>query len=106
MISNFRDHTANERTFLAWVRTSISIMGFGMATARLSNEKVEVWSEVLMLVAGAIVILFAYLRMHRLRALIAKPELLHHGSMPKDTFLVALVISLFVLLLTFVLHVR
>lgn len=30
MLKNFGDHSANERTFLAWVRTSISIMAFGV----------------------------------------------------------------------------
>lgn len=29
MIKNFADHSANERTFLAWVRTAIAIMAFG-----------------------------------------------------------------------------
>jgi putative membrane protein len=29
MIGNFGDHAANERTFLAWVRTAIAIMAFG-----------------------------------------------------------------------------
>jgi putative membrane protein len=29
MIKNFSDHAANERTFLAWVRTAIAIMAFG-----------------------------------------------------------------------------
>src|SRR5215469_16001503 len=29
MIQNFSDHSANERTFLAWVRTAIAIMAFG-----------------------------------------------------------------------------
>jgi Domain of unknown function (DUF202) len=29
MIKNFGDHSANERTFLAWVRTAIGIMAFG-----------------------------------------------------------------------------
>lgn len=29
------DHLANERTFLAWVRTSIALMGFGVVIARL-----------------------------------------------------------------------
>src|SRR5471032_1043041 len=29
MISNFGDHSANERTFLAWVRTAITVMAFG-----------------------------------------------------------------------------
>ena len=30
-----RDHLANERTFLAWVRTAVALMGFGMVIARL-----------------------------------------------------------------------
>lgn len=29
MIGNFSDHSANERTFLAWVRTSIAVIAFG-----------------------------------------------------------------------------
>jgi len=29
MIERYTDHAANERTFLAWVRTSIAIMAFG-----------------------------------------------------------------------------
>ncbi len=29
MIKNFSDHSANDRTFLAWVRTAIAIMAFG-----------------------------------------------------------------------------
>ncbi|HLV81718.1 MAG TPA: DUF202 domain-containing protein [Chthonomonadaceae bacterium] len=30
-----RDHLANERTFLAWIRTGIATMGFGVVIARL-----------------------------------------------------------------------
>ncbi|MEQ9123689.1 MAG: DUF202 domain-containing protein, partial [Alphaproteobacteria bacterium] len=29
MLKNFSDHSANERTFLAWVRTAIAVMAFG-----------------------------------------------------------------------------
>ncbi len=29
-----REHQANERTFLAWLRTSIALIGFGFAVAR------------------------------------------------------------------------
>ena len=29
MIKNFSDHAANERTFLAWVRTAIAVLAFG-----------------------------------------------------------------------------
>jgi putative membrane protein len=30
-----REHQANERTFLAWIRTGIAMMGFGAVIARL-----------------------------------------------------------------------
>lgn len=33
-IDRQREHQANERTFLAWVRTSIALIGFGFAIAR------------------------------------------------------------------------
>jgi putative membrane protein len=33
-IRNFSDHAANERTFLAWVRTAIAMMGFGFVVER------------------------------------------------------------------------
>lgn len=32
--SRFRDHAANERTLLAWIRTGIALMAFGFAIAR------------------------------------------------------------------------
>lgn len=34
MIKNFGDHAANERTFLAWVRTAIAVMAFGFLIER------------------------------------------------------------------------
>jgi putative membrane protein len=33
-IDRIREHQANERTFLAWLRTSIALIGFGFAIAR------------------------------------------------------------------------
>lgn len=33
-IDRQREHQANERTFLAWLRTSIALIGFGLAIAR------------------------------------------------------------------------
>lgn len=29
MINDYRDHAANERTYLAWIRTAIAVMAFG-----------------------------------------------------------------------------
>ncbi len=34
MINRYSDHAANERTFLAWVRTAIAIMAFGFLIER------------------------------------------------------------------------
>ena len=38
MIKRFSDHAANERTYLAWIRTSIAIMAFGFLI-----EKFEIY---------------------------------------------------------------
>jgi putative membrane protein len=35
-IERLREHQANERTFLAWLRTSIALIGFGLAIDRFS----------------------------------------------------------------------
>ena len=41
MIRNFGDHAANERTFLAWVRTAIAVMAFGFIV-----EKFDLFLEI------------------------------------------------------------
>lgn len=41
MINRYSDHAANERTFLAWVRTAIAVMAFGFLV-----EKFDLFLEV------------------------------------------------------------
>lgn len=36
MIGAYRDHAANERTFLAWVRTGIAVIAFGFVIEKLN----------------------------------------------------------------------
>jgi putative membrane protein len=36
MIRNYSDHAANERTFLAWVRTGIAVIAFGFVIEKLN----------------------------------------------------------------------
>jgi putative membrane protein len=105
MIVNYTDHSANERTFLAWVRTSIAVVGFGMAAARLGDGQPQFWTEILMLVAGATVVFLAFLRMRRIKARISAAEMLDGDAIPTDTLLLVLVAALFALLATFALHV-
>ena len=36
MIANYTDHAANERTFLAWVRTGLAVAAFGFLLFKLN----------------------------------------------------------------------
>jgi putative membrane protein len=36
MFEKSREHLANERTFLAWIRTSIALMGFGFVIVKFA----------------------------------------------------------------------
>ena len=36
MIRNFTEHSANERTFLAWLRTGIAVIGFGFVVEKFN----------------------------------------------------------------------
>lgn len=105
MIVNYSDHAANERTFLSWVRTAIAIVGFGLASARLGEQQPAVWSEILLLIAGAVVVFLAYLRMRHVQGRIAASETIEDDALPTDTLLLVLVAALFALLGTFALHV-
>ena len=71
------DHLANERTFLAWIRTSIALMGFGFVIVKFAlfirqisialGDKVTLTSKgysavvgVTMVAVGAIMATFAF----------------------------------------------
>jgi len=47
MIERYSDHAANERTFLAWVRTAIAVMAFGFLV-----EKFDLFLEIAAKSAG------------------------------------------------------
>lgn len=36
MIPNYTDHAANERTFLAWIRTGIAVIAFGFVVEKFN----------------------------------------------------------------------
>lgn len=36
MTSNFTEHSANERTFLAWIRTAIAVIAFGFVLEKFN----------------------------------------------------------------------
>jgi len=67
MIERYSDHAANERTFLAWVRTAIAIMAFGflvqkfdlflrIASASLAARSTSERSQIVGDIAGLLLI--------------------------------------------------
>jgi len=85
-----RDHLANERTFLAWVRTGAAIVVFGFAIGRFSiamrqltaleghpirTAGLSVWMGASSIVAGVLLVMAGLLRYRKTRA-----------QLDKDTF--------------------
>jgi putative membrane protein len=85
--SQFRDHAANERTLLAWIRTGIALMAFGFAIARFGlflREVAQVgqirvvhgtgssWIGVVLVVLGLVTNAAATVRYSRIRNAIQK----------------------------------
>jgi putative membrane protein len=85
------DHLANERTFLAWVRTSVGLMGFGFVVVKFSiflrqisiavNETLPVsshgYSSILgisLVAFGAIIGVLSFFRYRRIERQISDPE--------------------------------
>ena len=76
-----RDHLANERTFLAWLRTGVATMLIGFAVGRFSIALQEIlqfegkaaaptpgltaWLGVIAIVAGVLAILAGHMRYHQ-----------------------------------------
>jgi len=82
-----RDHLANERTFLAWLRTGVATIVFGFAIGRLSialqqilqfegkpipSTGLTAWLGVVAIVAGVLAILAGHMRYHQTGAQIER----------------------------------
>jgi len=55
-----RDHLANERTLLAWVRTSIALLALGIAIAKFSTSE-EGGQEISGVIVGTILVVLGCL---------------------------------------------
>ena len=114
MIQNFSDHAANERTFLAWVRTAIAVMAFGFLVARfnlflriaaqsltMSGKRPLVLpaggfgdlAGLTLIVAGTVIVTVAAIRFIRTGRAIDSPHLYVSGD-KADLLLAALMVVL------------
>jgi len=59
-----RDHLANERTFLAWVRTALGLIGLGVVLERLvaGGQRLGVVAGVAFICFGGLALIYAVIR--------------------------------------------
>jgi putative membrane protein len=119
MIPRFSDHAANERTYLAWVRTAIAVMAFGFLLERFDiflyyvsrnagpthpalHIRASEWLGLILLLFGALIILFATLRFYRNRILINSDETTSYGGTFFERLMAGILIAIAVFLIVYV----
>jgi putative membrane protein len=108
-ISTPSDHLANERTFLAWIRTGIALMGFGFVVVKFAlfirqislvlhkpgmPEPSPAYSSqigTMLIAVGIIMVFYAYIRYR-----ITEKQLFQHEYRP--SYLLALLVTILILI--------
>ena len=100
MIRNYSDHAANERTFLAWVRTSLAVVGFGLALIKIEflPHGMGVWLGFGLVAIGCLILALAAYRFISHSHEIDRPESFRTGGVRSE---VALAVLLLLFVLTF-----
>jgi putative membrane protein len=122
MIKSYSDYAANERTFLAWVRTAIALMAFGFLLERfdlfLQMASVTLGAKAPrmvgigfgrdvglgLLAAGAAITVVAAIRFVRINKDIASPDLKNVDGSPIDIVLAILLVLLGLGLMLYLSH--
>jgi putative membrane protein len=108
-VADLRDYLAEERTFLAWIRTGIALMGFGLVvahfelfadepdiaqhTAGVHPHGPSLWFGAALVAIGVAVNLFSAWRYTRLVGELSRGEFVHR-SISKQGVMVALFLAL------------
>ena len=107
---NPSDHLANERTFLAWIRTSIALMAFGFVVVKfalfikqisivlagkvvLPGKGYSAEIGIMLVAIGAVMALLAYFRYKR-----TEKQLMDHNYQP--SFVLSLLLTLGILIMS------
>lgn len=120
--SNRRDHLANERTFLAWIRTSIGIMAFGFVVEKfalfikqmslfLSHQGIQQTPElshmhqsssslfgIFLVGIGALIALFAFFKYRRIERQIEEDDFQHSAKLAVFVTVLVVVIAAFLII--------
>ena len=112
----YTDHLANERTFLAWTRTSLGIFGFGCAVARFGGsnkmqttskhhyyETKPIMSGLLLIACGIMTLLYGIYRYYRINHQIMRRDLTEVAQIREPIVAtLILLLSMIAMLLIFV----
>ena len=100
--STARDNLANERTFLAWLRTGLSMVGLGLALAKFTTGLTSEVGGLMFVVVGVALIVYTGFRYFQVA------NALRHGNFTINVGGVSIIFALFltvgVACLLFVLH--
>jgi inner membrane protein YidH len=111
MIKHYTDHAANERTFLAWVRTAIAVMAFGFLVERFdlfmsaiasSSSRAVTFrtpqfanaAALVFILLGVAMIAIATIRFFRIAREIDREDVVHRAGSLFDLVLAALLLLL------------
>lgn len=119
MIPHFSDHAANERTYLAWVRTAITIMAFGFLIERFDlflaslshiagrtivglHLRGTEWAGLLLIIFGTLMILLATLRFLRARRNISEERTIPYAGTVAEKALATMLVLTALFLVAYV----
>jgi putative membrane protein len=103
-VADLRDYLAEERTFLAWIRTGIALMGFGFVMANfwiladehasgVQHHDLPLWFGTALVAIGVTVNLFSAWRYMRLVGELNSSQFVHR-SLSKQGLIVASLLAL------------
>lgn len=104
-----RDHLANERTLLAWLRTSVAMIGLGFVVAKFGlllreltgqnahrvTEGIGNWVGILLVLGGALTVGLAIANFERVRHGINRNEVAFSPLLAITTGAIVIVVGLF-----------
>ena len=120
MIKQYTSHAANERTYLAWIRTALAIMAFGFIVEKFSlymerynipaikgkhhiEQDIEI-TGIAFLILGTILIAFATIRFFITRKAIEAEETVKLHYKKNNLMLSASIILICIFLLSYLGH--
>lgn len=89
-----RDHLANERTFLAWIRTGFALIAIGLAFSEFTARNTAVVYGLFFVSLGFIFLIYSIVRYYDVKAGLDKGVFILNDPMLYTLVSIALILSL------------